>query len=394
MKILFCSTNPKTKSLGAPKVIVELSEQLELLGWDVDFITPSDLLPNLSSSVKGIKFQQLYSQALKDYIIEHGHRYDVIEYDHGYLPYARSLFCPQTLMVARSVLLVHHFKLELVKKVLNKPKPNLKSRTLFFLRKNLGIHNQYYRNNERIRTWANLTCLEADLVNVANNYDYDELINHGVPKDKILVLPFGMNACRYELFSKICSTAEIPAKPKIAFVGTFDYRKGASDFPDIVRSISQSIPNITFRLIGTKGLFTSEREVLDMFPKEDRHRLEIIPRFEPDELPKLLQPCSLGIFPSYVEGFPFGVLEMLAASLPVIAYDAPGPPMMLPAEHLVPAGDTDQMAQKVVQLLQDHDKLLASRLWARERAKDFRWEDIVLKTSKIYTQKWEQLQTN
>ena len=394
MKILFCSPNPKTKLLGAPKVIVELSEQLELLGWHVTFITASDLLPNLSNSAKGVKFKKLYSEKLKDYIIEHGHQYNVIEYDHGYLPYARSLFCPHTLMVARSVLLGHHFKLELVKNVLNKPKPNLKSQTLFFLRKSLGIQNLQYKNNAQIRTWANRTCLEADLVNVSNNHDYTELINHGVPKDKILVLPFGMDSCRYELFCKSSSATEIPPTPQIAFVGTFDYRKGASDFPKIVKTVSQFIPNITFRLIGTKGLFSSKQEVLNMFAKEDRHKLEIIPRFEPDELPKMLKSCSLGIFPSYVEGFPFGVLEMLAAGLPVIAYDAPGPPMMLPQEYLVPVGDGTKMANKVVELLQDHDRLLASRVWARERAKDFSWEDIAQKTSKIYAEKWEQLQIN
>ena len=52
---------------------------------------------------------------------------------------------------------------------------------------------------------------------------------------------------------------------------------------------------------------------------------------------------SAGAFPSHCEGFPFGVLEMLAAGLPVVAYRAPGAPMMIGGqERAKPLGQVQQ----------------------------------------------------
>ena len=81
------------------------------------------------------------------------------------------------------------------------------------------------------------------------------------------------------------------------------------------------------------------------FPRRLWPRLEIYPRYDPNELPALLAGVSIGVFPSRVESFGYGVLEMLASSIPVIAFDAPGPNVMLTPEFLVPLGDTTTLAR-------------------------------------------------
>ena len=134
------------------------------------------------------------------------------------------------------------------------------------------------------------------------------------------------------------------------------------------------VPNAKFRLIGTAGLFQSEAEVLAHFPSSLRPSIEVIPRFKPEDLPALLESCSAGVFPSYIEGFGFGVLEMLAAGLPVIAYDAPGPPDMLPREYLTPRGDVAATSKSLVDLLKDPVTLKQKRIEARERARSFTWK--------------------
>jgi glycosyltransferase involved in cell wall biosynthesis len=123
------------------------------------------------------------------------------------------------------------------------------------------------------------------------------------------------------------------------------------------------------------------------FPRRLWPRLEIRPRYEPDELPGLLSGVSVGVFPSRVESFGYGVLEMLAAAVPVIAYDAPGPHVMLPPEFRVPIAEVEQLADRVCDLLTDSDKLRAARLWARGRAADYNWEEIASRTVDVYTQK-------
>ena len=48
---------------------------------------------------------------------------------------------------------------------------------------------------------------------------------------------------------------------------------------------------------------------------------------------------------------------MLAAAVPVIAYDVPGPHVMLPPEYRVPVGAVGDMADRVCGLLTDPDRL-------------------------------------
>jgi len=156
----------------------------------------------------------------------------------------------------------------------------------------------------------------------------------------------------------------------------YQLRKGSDDIPRIAKSVIEAHPSAHFRLLGTKGLFQTRREVLAHFPRSLRSQIEVVPRFEPERLPDLLADAHLGIFPSYYEGFGFGVLEMMAAGLPVIAYDAPGPPEMVPDSLLVPCGDWKAMATITISLLNDSDELKARRKQAQDRAEDFDWDRI------------------
>jgi len=381
MRILFCSYNKITKDLGAPKVIFELSEELEKIGWHCSFISPNDLLTREEIELKGETFRRLYTKKIKNYLINCSHNYDVIDYDHQYLPFSRKLFSKYTLFVARSVLLIHHFKnikLPMTKGIVSFKK-NIRSKI------KSKIFSYFYEKQliQQIN-FATKTCIKADLVNVANYLDKSELIKYGIYEKNIVVLPFGFNNKRRILFDKILS--ELPLKPKVVFIGTFDNRKGATDFPLIFKIIEEEIPEIKFSLLGVSGLYRTKEEVLSHFPKNLHSQIEIVERYKPETLPKLLEDCSVGIFPSYVEGFPFGVLEMLAASIPVIAYDSPGPPMMLPPKYLVPPGDINGMSKKVVSLLNDKVELKSARLWARKQSQKFNWTEIANKTSQIYLQ--------
>lgn len=377
MKILFCSPTAISKELGAPKILIELTEELKQLGWDCKIISPSDLAK--SHTLK--KYSRLeYAKKLRQYLHEYAAEYDVIDYDHEHLPYPRTDFYNRTLFVARSALLVHHFaniKIPHTKKI--------KSRIRSLV---LGKFDEL-RARERLRR-AQKTVEEADLVNVLNKDDKQELIKAGIPDKKIIIFPNAISQTRRILFNAVSSVP--PLEQKVAFVGTFDNRKGAYDFPVVVQHIINTVPKVNFCLMGTCGLYQTAQEVLSFFPKNLVSCIDVIPKFHPDELPELLSSCSVGIFPSYVEGFPFGVLEMLAASVPVIAYNSPGSPMMLPPEYLVPRGDTTAMGEKVIDLLTDTTKLATARIWAKNQSQQFCWQEVAKQTSKIYLEHWRKKQ--
>jgi len=350
--------------MGGSKVVMELAEEFERLGWKSDVISPADFAPT-----QGQNIYAAYPANLRRYLREHAHEYDVVDYDHLYLPYSRAEFPGETLFVARSVLLLHQLETARIPK----------TRGFRSAVRTLVKGRREARNLGAMFCQAHKTVVEADLVNVSNTHDKTELIKRGVPESKVVVIPFGIDRYRRIMFDTISS--EPPEQPTVAFVGTFDNRKGATDLPSIVRDILQSVADVRFRLLGTGS---SEPSVLSHFDKGLRDRIDVIPEYGPEELPGLLADCSVGVFPSYVEGFGLGVLEMLAASIPVVAYDSPGPPMMLPLEYLVTAGDLHGLAKKAIGLLRDPFELARARNWAKERSRQFCSEEIATQTVEIY----------
>lgn len=365
--ILFCTPAPLEKSLGHAKVVVELAEEMRLLNWDCKLLCPWDIAEaNDPDPVKS------FTANLTSYLKAKAADYDVVDYDHVFLPLARSEFNSGPLFVSRSVLLAHHLE------VISIPKRRgLKAKLGAVVR---GGRRQI--DQRRVISQAQLTLEAADLINVSNEDDQRELVKRGFSKDKIVVIPFGISRHRRLLFNRVPSTS--PKRPVVAFVGTFDYRKGAREFPKIVQAITHQIPDVRFKLLGLKGMYQTEAEIRSCFPRNIQRSLELVLTYKPEELPQLLSSCSVGIFPSYMEGFGFGVLEMLAASVPVIAYDAPGPPMMLSLASLVPRGDWHGMSEKVVNLLQNEEELMKARLQAKRRSQDFNWDEIAQTTSEQY----------
>jgi len=119
-----------------------------------------------------------------------------------------------------------------------------------------------------------------------------------------------------------------------------------------------------------------------------RDGVRCIATYDPEELPALLAPCAVGLFPSYIEGFGIAVLEQLASGIPTIAYDVPGPRQIFgpnQAKLLTPVGETKSMAERALEILRmgasDYSALSAH---CRSIAAQFRWEQIAADTLQQY----------
>ena len=240
----------------------------------------------------------------------------------------------------------------------------------------------------RVLDQTDATVRQADLTVVSNDRDATALVRNGAAPDRIAVFPLGMTAERLRQFAAVPDG--LPERPVVGFVGTFDPRKGMCEFPDLVDRVVRQVPGVTFRLLGTAGLVRDADGVRRYFPRRLWSRLEICPRYDPNELPGLLAGVSIGVFPSRVESFGYGVLEMLASSIPVIAYDAPGPHVMLTPEFLVPVGDATTLASRVINLFADPASLQVARRWAQSRALEFTWERIGEQMARAYEERLPQ----
>lgn len=403
MKILFCVPERITTELGAPKVYVELASALEGLGCTCEVVGIEEVAPGIRDLDGKNAQNEYYSQRLRQYIIERANEFDVVEYDHQTLPYPRSDFPDDVVLVARSVLLAHHAKsldfptwrgipvilrnaiLQLFGGKYSHGGVDLRDYPVI-LKKHLGTAFRYWRERRERQEWiskATETCRNSDLVIVSNAHDCRALAAEDIGLDKVVQLPFGLTEERYKALSAARSISASP--PAVVFVGTFDFRKGgATDLPRIVEYIARRHSTVRFRFLGTQGLFTTKQDVLGHFNYRIRDRIEVVPKYSPEKLPGLLEGGSVGVFPSYYEGFPFGVLEMLAAGLPVIAYDAPGPPEMIPDWSLVQTGEWRALADKITSLINDENKLQDESKRSTKRAKSFSWLNVANITKKKY----------
>ena len=366
MKLLICTPYSLHRELGAPKIVIELTEELRALGWDCTLVGKEEIE----------RAGEPYPESLRRHLLAVAGGYDIVEYDHQSLPFPRSLFPEKTLLVARSSLLAHHFR-----RIRIPPMQRGWGR----LREEVARLRDWPAHCRRIAQ-AHRTVAQADLVNVANHGDHDELVRCGVPSAKIVILPYGIDAARWPLFDAVDQA--VPPRPRVAFVGSFDARKGGRDFPALVAELARAVPGIRVRLLGTGKTAPDGRPIADFLLAALRPHLEIIPGYSPGELPALLADCSAGVFPSYIESFGFGVIEMMAAAVPVIAYDCPGPSDILPPEQIVPRGDFRAMSSRITAWLRDPEALRTARRAARERSRGYRWDRIARATAEAYTQAW------
>ena len=369
--ILFHVPAPIVRHLGAAKALLEFGNALSAFGWECDYIDREKLAPSKAEFVADYKGEH-ESDWLKRHLLDHAAAYDVIDYDHTCLPFSRALFSPKPLFVARSQLLLHSIASSNIP-IKRGLRPWIGDMLLGATRR-----RKLAQKVERATT----TVTEADAVLVLNDDDKRVLEQIGLAPEKIAVFPNGLDARRLDALGRTPHSKS--REPRVVFVGTFDPRKGSREFPRLVDAIIKHVPNATFRLLGTRGMYPNAESVFAEFPRALRSRIDVVPSFDSDALPALLADCSVGIFPSHLEGFGLGVLEMLAAGIPVIAYNVPGPPMMLPPEYLVDRGDWRNMAAKTVALLHDSAALVRATEWARTRSLDFQWPDIAARIDRDY----------
>jgi glycosyltransferase involved in cell wall biosynthesis len=95
------------------------------------------------------------------------------------------------------------------------------------------------------------------------------------------------------------------------------------------------------------------------------------------------------LLPSYIEGFGMGVLEQLAAGIPTVAYDVPGPREMLrlfATLMMTPRGDVAAASRRLIELLNSsEDQYARLSRESRQIASRFRWREIAAEMLQIYS---------
>ncbi|MEJ8800541.1 glycosyltransferase family 4 protein [Pontibacter sp. H249] len=372
MRIALCSKGNFSLEKGFTKNRIELADSLQKLGWETVLVDKQML---------GIPAEERYnaarhSLALKEFFVENAAYFDVVLYEYDTLPFNRGLFNKETLFVARPAILAFH-------EPLTKIKYDLRARVSYLLKDIPKWFKGKKENPDAYYSHIQYCLEQTDLIQVQNTKDRDLLIRRGFNANNIIIVPNGITPERIAYFGNIAHKYEEPYK--VAFVGTYDFRKGALDFPVVLKLLKKRFPTLQLKLLGTRGMFNTPDQVLRFFPKKYHASIEVIPSFKSEDLPQLLTDCQIGVFPSYLESFGFGALEMMCAGLPVVAYDCPGPSDFILPDLLVSIGDPAALAEKVIAVLENKEMLMQKGKEAREKVMaDYNWDDIALNVDQAY----------
>ncbi|MEP7014311.1 MAG: glycosyltransferase [Verrucomicrobiota bacterium] len=381
LRILAIVNLPWDPRLGAARVFMELTEQWKTAGHYVEHFCLTDAFtkPVKSRWLSTLR-QLLFPARAAGFVRRNAARFDVVDAAIGTLPFSKEDLRFDGLLVARSVGFYRSF--ERFIRVGRKRWPD-QPRGKF-------LGHFFYRSS---RWWqarnSEISVRHCDLVNLPNDDELELL-----PKAKsAIVEPYGLSEGDRTAFASAASSAETRlARKEICFVGMWSLRKGSRDWPQIIERIRKIIPDAQFMLLGT---MTNEQAVFKDLRLSAEDGVRCVSTYDPEQLPSLLTSCTVGLFPSYIEGFGLAVLEQLACGIPTVAYDVPGPRQILQqcrASLLVNEGDAAAMANRAVDILKmsvgDYGALSAQCL---SIADQFRWKQIATDTAREYVEALREL---
>src|SRR2546423_9307774 len=298
MRILTIVDLPWDTRLGATRIFMELARAWAAAGHDVSHYCLGDAFPAASSSPPASAWRRLrFPAKAAAFVRNNATRFDVIDCIAGALPVAKERLNFAGLLVARSIgshRLYRDFEKMARERWPDQPRGKLSGRIFYTI-----FQRQLFRNSEK-------TLQYCDLINLPNENELECLES----EKPTIVQPYGLTEQgRQKLIEAATSPKTRLAQRKVSTIGMWSTRKGAKDWGEIIRRVHAIIPEAQFRFLGT--LTDNERVLRDLnIPACDW--IEIVPEFQPDELPKLLADSTAGDLPTHAEGVGFGFVAQFA----------------------------------------------------------------------------------
>ena len=357
---------------------MELAKQWTSTGHVVEKFCLTDAFAQSASSgwLSSLRLIRFARYAAR-YVRENGHRFDIIDALTGTLPFSKKRLGFDGLIVSRSVGLYRSYE-EFTRSIKRRWPDQPRGRFLGPL--------FYSFINWKLARLSDRSVRHCDLINVPNEEELTSLQETGVRSKPIIVQPYGLNQIDRAGFAAAAEPSVTRLKNKeIVFVGMWSLRKGSRDWLDLIGRIRSVIPDAKFTFLGT---MTDDKTLYADLEMSARENIRHIPSFDPKELPSLLGSGTVGVFPSYIEGFGLAVLEQLAAGIPTVAYDVPGPRQILKSfgnAALVPAGDTSALAARAIEILRTNlDSYERLRQESVAIAARYSWPEIAEATLRAY----------
>lgn len=203
----------------------------------------------------------------------------------------------------------------------------------------------------------------ADAICVPSELAAQSFVDAGVPREKMIVNPLGVDAVRFHLADRPPRNA----RPRVLCSGNVGIRKGAPTLITASEKLQGAVEVVFAGPIGG-DIERPEPGALAWV-----HFAGAVPN---NDMPERYRQSDIFCLPSIEEGFGMAVLEAMASGLPVVVSDRVGACDLVQngvCGFIVPADDPDALAARLYELAEDEDKRLRMGQAARRIAERHGW---------------------
>jgi PEP-CTERM/exosortase A-associated glycosyltransferase len=233
-----------------------------------------------------------------------------------------------------------------------------------------------YRVVKSLETWA---CKKADQITVLCNGVKSDLIQRGIPGEKMSIIFNAINPDDFRSLPRdreLAASLGINGRPVLGFVGSFYRYEGLDLLVRAFAKLCEARSDLVLLLVGGGEMEATLREQIKKTSRADR---VIIPgRFPHDKVPGIYSLIDILVYPRYSMRLtelvtPLKPLEAMAMGKPLVASDIGGHRELIQdgtTGLLFKPGDDAALAEKLQRVLNDatlRDKLAhQGHSWVRQ----------------------------
>jgi glycosyltransferase involved in cell wall biosynthesis len=193
---------------------------------------------------------------------------------------------------------------------------------------------------------------KADGVRVECEIERQKCISLGIAPEKVKVAPVLVNLKKFMDEKESVRDKYLGDHDRIVlFIGRLSVEKNVGYLIDAAHIVTEKRPKTLFMIIGGGAQEALLKEKAGTNP-----HILFTGRVPHTEIPRYHKAADLFVLPSFYEGIPLVVVEASAAGLPVICTDIRDAPDVIEdgkTGYIVPKGQPDVLAEKIISVLED-----------------------------------------
>lgn len=202
---------------------------------------------------------------------------------------------------------------------------------------------------------------------VPSKFVSDSFVFSGVDRNKINIIPYGINFCSNNIIKNKKNYNNI----NFLFVGQVIARKGVKYLLDAFSSIDNK--DITLTIVGEIGINFKEK-----IAKEQLKNINFVGCVTHDKMKLIFEKADVFVFPSLIEGMTLAGLEAMACGLPIICTPNTGiNDIVIEGENgfVIPCSNSEAIKEKIEWFLNNREKIEIMSLKAKKVALNYTWEN-------------------